>query len=358
MSILRRALPSALVVAALIGCSDSTAPKAPANLPLGSDDVTAMASRVDSVFDQPILNGLRGSSAPLAAAPLAARASIGLAGTSPTTDSRLRLALTAEHSSITREVVPGQPVVPSLLRGVTFVWNGTQYVVDTLANGTPRPGAPTNGVRFMLYARDAMSGQPTGNALGYLQVVDNSTASVARWTSSVVTNAGLTVLSATSSVSGSDATGFAVSQSGFITDGTRRIDQSFSLGATGMHATWSAPFAGVAMDFRIEQSGLTGASLSWTLSTPKGTLKIVMSAAADGSGSARILVNGGVWAKQSWAADGEPSDTAWQKADGSGPITEAEVATVVEMLGFVDAMSSFDDFETSISELIGGAAAS
>ena len=208
----------------------------------------------------------------------------------------------------------------------------------------------------MLYARDAASGLPTGAALGYLQVVDNSTASVARWTSSVVTNAGLTVLSATNSVSGSDATGFAVSQTGFITDGTRRIDQAFAIGSTGIHATWSAPFAGLAMDFRIEQSGLTGASISWTLTTPKGTLRIAMTAAADGSGSARILVNGAVWASQSWVAGGEPSDTAWQKADGSGAITEAEVATVVEMLGFVDALSSFDDFETSISELIGGVA--
>ena len=358
MFALRRALPGALPSLALgatlllSACGDSTAPKAPEHLPLASSDLTAMASRIDSVFAQPILDGLRGGAAPLAAA----RASIQLAGTTPTAEPRLRAALEAQRTTIAREVLPGEPVVPSLLRGVTFVWNGSQYVVDTLPNGTPRAGAPTNGVRFMLYARDAMTGLPTGDALGYLQVVDNSTASVARWTSSVVTNAGLTVLQSTNSVSGSDAAGFAISQTGFITDGTRRIEQSLSLGATGIRATWSAPFAGISMEFRIQQTSMESATMSWTLTTPQGSLRIAMTAAADGSGSAQILVNGAVWARQSWTAGGEVSDTAWQKADGSGPITEAEVETIVGMLGFLDALSSLDQFETSISELMGGAA--
>lgn len=352
MFAIRRALPGALLLAALVGCGDSTAPVAPEHLPLGSSDLAAMASRVDSVFAQPILDGLRGGTAPLAAA----RASIQLAGTAPAMEPRLRAALDAQQTSIAREIMPGEPVVPSLLRGVTFVWNGAEYVVDTLANGTPRAGAPTNGVRFMLYARDGMTGLPTGDALGYLQVVDNSTASAARWTSSVVTNAGLTVLQSTSSVSGSETAGYAISQSGFVTDGTRRVEQSFAFGATGLRATWSAPFAGVSMDFRVQQTSLESATVSWTLTTPQGTLRIAMNAAADGSGSAQILVNGAVWARQSWTAGGEVSDTAWQKADGSGPITEAEVATIVEMLGFVDVLDSLDSFDTSITDLLGGAA--
>lgn len=354
MFALRRALPGALLLATLVACSDSTAPKAPENLPLESGDVAAMAARIDSVFEQPILATLRGDGGvPLAAA----RASVMLAGTRPAAEPRLRAALTTERAAIAKDVIPGEPVVPTLLRGVTFVWNGAQYVVDTLANGMPRPGAPVNGVRFMLYARDEATGLPTGGALGYLQVVDNSTATAARWTSSVVTSAGLTVLQSTNSVSGSETAGFALSQSGFITDGTRRIEQSVTFGASGIRVTWSAPFAGVSMEFRIQQSALGSASLSWTLTTPQGSLKIAMTESENGTGSAQIYVNGALWARQSWSAGGEVSDTSWQKADGSGAITEADATTLVEMLGFMDALSSLADFETSIADLLGSAGA-
>jgi hypothetical protein len=353
MFALRRALPGALLLATLVACSDSTAPAAPENLPLESADLAVMAEQVNSVLQQPILAGVRDGGAPLAAA----RASLVLAGTTPMGGSRLRGALTADRAAITREVMPGEPVVPSLLRGVTFVWNGSQYVVDTLANGTPRPGAPVNAVRFMLYARSEMTGMPTGAALGYLQVVDNSTATVARWTSSVVTNAGLVVLQATNSVSGTSEANFALTQSGFITDGTRRIEMSFTLGATGLRATWSAPFAGVSMEFRVEQTGLESGRLTWTLTTPQGTLRIVMAANADGSGSAQILVNGALWARQSWAAGGEASDYAWEKADGSGAITEADAGTLIDMLGFMQVITALDDFELSFSDLIYGVTA-
>ena len=354
MFALRRALPGALLLSALVACGDSTAPTAPEHLPLESGDVAVMAARVDSVFDQPILNALRDGGAPLAAV----RASVMLAGTTPAPQASLRGALLTERTAIAREVMPGEPVVPSLLRGVTFVWNGAQYVVDTLANGTPRPGAPVNGVRFMLYARSESTGLPTGAALGHLDVVDNSTASAARWTSSVVTNAGLVVLQSTNSVSGTSELNMAISQTGFITDGTRRIEQSFSLGAASMRATWSAPFAGVSMDFRVQMTGEESGVISWTLTTPQATLRIALTANADGSGSAQILVNGAVWARQSWAVGGDMSDDSWQKADGSGPITEAEAATLVDTIGFLDALASLDEFEMAFSDLIMGATAS
>jgi hypothetical protein len=354
MSALRRALPGVLMMATLVACSDSTAPKAPENLPLASGDVAQMAERVDSVFDQPILAMLRGGSAPLAGA----RASIMLASTAPKPGSQLRAAMTAERASVARLVMPGEPVVPSLLRGVTFVWNGDRYVVDTLANGTPKPGAPTNGVRFMLYPISESTGMPTGAALGYLEVVDNSSSTVARWTSRVVTNAALTVLQATNTVSGGELAGFAVSHTGFVTDGTRRIDQSFVVGTTEIRASWNAPFAGVSMEFRVTQTGAESAAMSWTLTTPQGSVRVVLNFASDGSGSAQIRINGALWAQQSWTSTGEVSDTAWQKADGSGPITEADAATLIDMLGFMDAMASLDDFETTIGELLGGAAAS
>lgn len=353
MFALRRVLPGAFVTLALVACGDSTAPKAPENLPLQDAEVSRMAARVDSVFDQPILSMLRGGSAPLAAA----RASVMLSGTRPSAEPRLRAALTADRAAIAKLVMPGEPVVPTLVRGVTFVWNGSQYVADTLANGLPKPGAPTNGVRFMLYATSTTTGMPTGPALGYLEVVDNSTSTSARWTSRVVTNAGLTVLQATNSVS-EGALGFSVSQTGFVTDGTRRVDQSFTLSSTEIRATWNAPFAGVSMELRIRQTGAESATITWSLTTPQGALRIVMTGNADGSGSAQIYVNGALWARQSWTVDGEVSDSEWEKADGSGPITEADAATLVGALGFMDALASLDEFESTISDLIYGATTS
>lgn len=362
MLALRRALPGALLTFTLLACSDSTAPRAPEHLPMASGDVARMAAQVDSVFEQPILVALRGNGTLI---PAAARASIMLAGTTPAPHAALqgdlhgdlRDALLSGRSAIARDLTQGAPVVPTLLRGVTFVWNGSQYVVDTLANGTPKPGAPVNGVRFMVYPRNPSTRLPEGAALGHLDVVDNSSTSATHWTSSVVTNDGLVVLQATNSVSGGSDASFAVSQSGFITDGTRRIEQGFSLGASGLHATWNAPFAGLALDFRVERTGLESAAVTWMVTTPHGALKVAVSENADGSGSAQIVVNGAAWARQSWAGGDDVSDAAWQKADGSGPIAEADAATMVEMLGFLGALSSLQDFELRIWELLGAVAA-
>lgn len=346
MSFLRRALPGVLLASVLAACGDSTAPKAPENLPLAAGDVAAISAGVDSVYDQPILDMLRGGTTSLTSL----RSALQLAVARPAGEAEVRGALTIGQSRVAREIVIGEPVVPTLVRGVTFVWNGTQWTVDTLANGTPRPGAPANGVRFTLYAL-AGNGLPTGPALGYLEVTDNSTATSARWTTRVVTNAGLTIVQSSSTMTASGGS-VAIAQTGFVTDGTRRIEQSLSLSSTALRASWSAPWAGLSMDFALTQS-LSGATLSYTFGTPRGTLRLLMTVTTSG-GNAQILVNGAPWARQSWSAGEEIDDNAWQKADGSGPITEADALTMLDILDFFAALNALADFDEAVTGLLGG----
>lgn len=61
--------------------------------------------------------------------------------------------------------------------GKTFEWNFTTLQYDT----TARAGAPSNGVRFILYAIDELTGQPAGPApgteVGYIDLKDEGSAS-------------------------------------------------------------------------------------------------------------------------------------------------------------------------------------
>jgi len=61
--------------------------------------------------------------------------------------------------------------------GKTFEWNFTTLLYDT----TARAGAPSNGVRFILYAIDELTDQPAGPApgteVGYLDLKDEGNAS-------------------------------------------------------------------------------------------------------------------------------------------------------------------------------------
>lgn len=348
----RRSLPrAALLVAAplllLAACGDDDDPVAPvATLPVSTQALDSAAATIAPLGGHPLFRGLFG------------------AGYVPGLpfDFDDPFVPPALRGDLTVAGPPRRPAaqlggifeVDASLRGRTFVEDtlsfSNRWRVDTLANGTPRPGAPANGVRFTLYALGG-NGLPTGPALGYLEVTDNSTATSARWTTRVVTNAGLTIVQTSSTMTGSGGA-IAITQSGFVTDGTRRIEQSLSLSSTALRASWSAPWAGLSMDFALTQS-LSGATLSYTFGTPRGTLRLVATVTTSG-GNAQILVNGAPWARQSWGPGEEIDDNAWQKADGSGPITEADALTMLDILDFFAALNALADFDDAVTGLLGG----
>ena len=73
---------------------------------------------------------------------------------------------------------PNGLLIPDVIMGVTFVWSvpDSAYVPSELS------GAPDNGARFLVYAVNPLTGYPTVplTAVGYLDLVDESTEDVAR----------------------------------------------------------------------------------------------------------------------------------------------------------------------------------
>lgn len=120
--------------------------------------------------------------------------------------------------------------VDASLRGRTFVEDtmsfSTRWRVDTLANGTPRPGAPADGVRFILTSMDFVEPR---EVVGHLDVVPG---------------AGGTLLT----VEGFDAAGervlrhvgdISLTGSGFVEVGNARVDQATTGGIANMRTRFT-----------------------------------------------------------------------------------------------------------------------
>lgn len=115
------------------------------------------------------------------------------------------------------------PVMQSAVLGKTFVWDPSvkKYVPDSA-----RTGAPSNGVRFILYDVDPNENPLAGSEIGYADLMDErrSSASTAGIRLEVVTG-GVTRLAYSFDLTGSlENAKFDVF--GYITDGSDRLDFS------------------------------------------------------------------------------------------------------------------------------------
>jgi len=129
-------------------------------------------------------------------------------------------------------------IFPSTALGKTYVWDPSSggYVASS------RTGAPSNGIRFIIYTlSNGLPAVPL-NAIGYVDFTDRSTASstilgvtlVATTGTSAVTYADYTVSMSFSTTS------FSAALAGYVSDATRRVDFSLAFGGTG--TTYSFDF--------------------------------------------------------------------------------------------------------------------
>ncbi len=129
-------------------------------------------------------------------------------------------------------VSAAQALFPPELLGKTFEWNFTTLQYDT----TSRAGAPSNGVRFILYAIDQLTGHPAGPApgteVGYLDLKDEGSASQPK-VHVIVAGAGGTpvYVDYTVSVSSQSTSQVKINTAGYITNGA---DSPDSLDFTGV----------------------------------------------------------------------------------------------------------------------------
>jgi hypothetical protein len=217
-----RVLAAASLALALAACGES----APSTF-----DAAATAADVDAAnaaFGSPAVASFVAMSAHMDAATGGSAASVGaLAVRGRSTD---LFATSKSYAAVVRRFVPDAStprisasvgeVVPVAVRGKTFVYDPaqSQYVVSD------RAGAPANGVRFVLYAIDPVSGQVV------TPLVETGSADLTDLSSGSTTSARLQVLSGTTVYLEYTAAGTAtlssakVTVNGFATNGTERAE--------------------------------------------------------------------------------------------------------------------------------------
>jgi hypothetical protein len=265
----------------LIGCGDSTSPSS-ATL----SDPAGLSSDVQSLgtpFQAPALQSMSAFSA--GSTPLARTTGLlaALSPTPPATQPRSMAAKPAFAVGALRPsfaTVPTGPgsLIPATYWGHVFVWDpaSSQYV-DGAATG-----GPATGVRFILYALNPLTGEPATplNPIGWAVLVDQSTNAQFKLgvlVADAVTTYADYVVSATTT-----ASSLLAEATGYITDGTHRLDFSNSASATA---------AQVGLDYNLALSqpavsahlvttlavGSTTSVLSTTFGVTRGSEAVVLS---------------------------------------------------------------------------------
>jgi len=255
---------------------------------------------------------------PTAASPLAALRPL-LRAAQPTlvtgralspTESRLaatalRAALVPSSGAIAASIFP-----PAVVLGTTYTWNATTFQYEA-NDPAVVPGAPSNGVRFILYALD-LGGQPIATQpIGYADLMDESSGNTQKLHVLVVgttTDPPVTYLDYAVSVTvgSNSASGTVV---GFITDGTQRLDFNAAIAETTTGATFDIRYDVNAADAHVrlrttltvpDQNTLRVAinfrlQFGTEVVTVTGTQTLNLSTLSE-SGTVTVLVDGGIYA--------------------------------------------------------------
>jgi hypothetical protein len=225
-------------------CSTSTAPQPQLSNP---QQLSTNLQTVSGVVSSPTFSSfgaLRTATGSPVAAPTVSGALLAAAPITPPATSTqayagaparleaLRLAAATLGSGIAASVIPPAQI------GKVYVWDVTTHAY------VAQSGGPTNGVRVILYAVNSSDQviEPT-TAVGYVDLLDESTSS----TNSlhVLVYGGTPASPGTKyadykvsgTVTGSPATAFNASATGFVTDGTHTLTFTASFGASQLNTT-------------------------------------------------------------------------------------------------------------------------
>ena len=354
MPVLHYARPSFLLLSlttlVLAGCGKDNGPSE--FNPQGSSDDMAAAQ---SAF---------GSSAAASFAAVGTDISFALSG-SPAVAGSAQLALsrparTQAYARAVTSLFHASPAIqasvaaiPTGVAGKTFVYDAASdtYVASELT------GAPSNGVRFILYAVNPITLRPAEplNEVGYVDIVDESGSTTSAFHVTVVSN-GVTYLDYSASASGTTNSGL-VTVSGFASNGTTRANFTVQTTITatgdainiGLDYTLSVPSRDFTISYQAtlvaaQSSSSVDASVDFTISGRNGNLRLTGSY-GEGGGSFTVRVNGETFATITVTVDGQ---TVLTSASGN-PLTESEEATVRAAMEYYD--GSLDLSSTLLSPL-------
>lgn len=222
--LLRAGLVLGLVLAAACG-DDAVGPQSLAD----PQATTAQLAALDDVFDTEVLNSfttLSGDISPAAAPQLAAlRAAVGATNPLDRTSALRPYARSIAQAQALRQLVPTlaeAEIIPPQLLGTTFEWNPTNSAYEP----TARTGAPSNGVRFILYAINPLTGFPADPLVevGYVDLMDESTSSTAKLHIRVAGAGGAPVYVDYTVTVTATSTSARVAAAGYVTNGATSPD--------------------------------------------------------------------------------------------------------------------------------------
>ncbi len=304
--------------------------------PATLSDPVATAAKLDTVA-QPLstpqfqsFGALATRFTPVAAATSMAKVAALLAATRPEVPSASGLPY-ARSAQKVRELERAMPfrtsgpsgaIFPPTVLGKTYVWSTSAnsgaggYVSSTLA------GAPSTGVRFILYAINPLTDQPSTplTEIGYADLIDKSSGSTTSMEVVVVGTSGASPVTYVDyTISGTfSSTSATASVAGYATDGKTRLDftvtisgtESASGGSFTFNSTFNVAAKSIAITFNITATSSVSASsetLTLTLHfslavgsetvTADGPVTVTStSTSITTSGTITVKVNGGDFA--------------------------------------------------------------
>jgi len=345
----KHVLTAAAITVLAAGCGkDSNAPDAPFDAAGTSSDM----SSVGASFDSPAMASFNSAAGEIslttggsAALALMARPTASLATGSKASAVRYAASLARMYGgagAVRPSLAVAQASIPPDLLGATFVWDvGVQhYALSDLT------GAPADGVRFLLYAVNPVTGIPVEPLveIGYADVTTTQTSASAS-VNIVVVSEDVTYLDYTARITAESQSTGDIAVSGYVTNGQDRVNFDLDTGVTfsqttvdlALDYTLTVPTRG---GFRIDlESDLSGDfeaetgtyTLDLTARGPHGTVNISGNA-TEGGGTFQVRVNGDLFATIDVSAGDTPVITG---RDGGAltPAEEAALADVFHMFG-------------------------
>ncbi|HEX3234184.1 MAG TPA: hypothetical protein VHR41_08295 [Gemmatimonadales bacterium] len=229
--------------------------------------------------------------------------------------------------------------IPASALGTTYEWDTTSdvYVQSDL------PGAPSNGVRFLLYAVNPVTLRPVEplDEVGYVDFIDESGSSTLAVRAIVVSN-GTTYLDYSVHASGTSSSG-SVTVTGYASDGTIRANFNLENALTQttdgitleLDYGLDVPNRNLELDWTATISEVSGqetqVGVDLTIQGENGTIRLQGTVAA-GDGSFTVRVNGDLFATITLSSGSEAVITG---ANG-GTLTAEEEETLRTILSYYD----------------------
>lgn len=340
-----RAVLTAVLALAPAGCSkDSNAPH-----PFDPEGATADVSAMQDAFAAPAVQSFAAAGSTISATfgggavAASARVLSSPAGAGAGHQAAALARLLHPRRSADALSASAGSIPPSAL-GKTYVFDAQaqEYVVSD------RTGAPSNGVRFIIYAVSPVTGKPAEplNELGYADVIDESTGSTISWR--------VTLLSGGTTYLDYHLTGVPAQQggvitiAGFVSNGTARAD--FTLKNTIVETPdllrltldydLAVPSRDLSFDyvavFTAPQQGEITLSLDLTMTGRNGTVTLA-GTGTESSSAYTVQVNGELFATITQDAAGTISFTGH---DGAA-LTPAEEQTLRKILDWYETSGDF-----------------